>query len=372
MNLQQPLPVYVAVTIKLLLLVLTCVILIAARELLIPLTIALFFSFLLLPVSVRLEKLHVPRILAILISIITAAAVFGVLIYFIYIQVISFGDDLPELRQQLTNKVDRMHQFVAENFNISKTQQTNWLNKKINETAESGDQLAVTLFSMTGSFIASLALIPIYIFFLTYYREKYKTFILMVSPHHEHEKVIEILRKVSRVSQKYLKGIFLDVLILSILNSTGFILLGLKHAILFGVIASILNIIPYIGVLIGSLLPVGMALLTKDSAAYALGAAGVCLVVQFLDNNFITPYVVGSSVSINPLTATLTLVASALLWGISGMILCMPVMGMIKVICDHVPPLKPYGFILGEEKIYNHEDHFAERVFRSLRKKRVS
>ncbi|MFN8235666.1 MAG: AI-2E family transporter [Bacteroidia bacterium] len=93
--------------------------------------------------------------------------------------------------------------------------------------------------------------------------------------------------------------------ILSILNSTGFMLLGIEHAILFGVLASILNIIPYIGVLIGSILPVLAALLTKDEIGYAIGAAGVCVTVQFIDNNFITPYVVGSSVSINPLTATI-------------------------------------------------------------------
>jgi len=141
-------------------------------------------------------------------------------------------------------------------------------------------------------------------------------------------------------------------LILSILNSTGFLLLGIEHAVLFGVLASVLNIIPYIGVLIGSVLPVLMALLTKDEIGYAIGAAGVCVTVQFIDNNFITPYVVGSSVSINPLTATIALIISASVWGLAGMVLCLPLTGMLKVVCDHVEGLKPIGFLIGEEVDY--------------------
>jgi predicted PurR-regulated permease PerM len=161
----------------------------------------------------------------------------------------------------------------------------------------------------------------------------------------------------------------LDVVILSVLNSAGFLILGLKHAILFGVLASVLNIIPYIGVLIGSTLPILMAFLTKDSMSYALGVAGICFFVQFLDNNFITPYVVGSSVSINPLTAIIVLVASALIWGIPGMVLCMPLTGMAKVLCDNIDSLKPYGFLLGEEVNYREQEHIQDKFVKRMRKK---
>lgn len=326
---------------------------IAGRELFIPIAIAFFLTFLLLPISRKLESWRIPRIPAILISIICAIAVLGSLIYFFYTQIMIFGEDLPELKQKFSEKMDQLHMFVRENFNISKGEQTKWINEKVNETAAGGDKMIITLFSLTGTFLANLALIPIYIFFLTYYKEKYKNFILLVFKSENHDHVLQTIRKISRVSQHYLKGIFLDILILSILNSIGFTLLGIKHAILFGVMASILNIIPYVGVLIGSLLPITMALLTKDEIGYALGAAGVCLFVQFLDNNFITPYVVGSSVSINPLSATIALVASAMIWGIPGMILSMPIMGVLKVILDNVPQLRPYGYALGEEAEYS-------------------
>ena len=133
----------------------------------------------------------------------------------------------------------------------------------------------------------------------------------MITKKKKHDRALMVVKKVSMVSQKYVVGIFLDVLILSVLNSTGFLILGLPHAILFGVLAAMLNVIPYIGVMIGSILPILMAFLTKDSISYPLAVAGICFFVQFLDNNFITPFVVGSSVSINPLTATLVLITSA-------------------------------------------------------------
>lgn len=279
-------------------------------------------------------------------------AFFGALIYFFYTQILSFGDDWPELKKKMAEKMDSMHSFVLERFNVSKGKQVSWMNEQMEETAKSGDQIAMSVFSATGTFLANLALIPIYIFFLTFYREKFKRFIALIFKDGKYDEVLQITQKVATVSQKYLKGIFLDVLILSVLNSVGFLLLGLKHAILFGVLAALLNIIPYIGVLIGSILPILMALLTKDEISYALGAAGISVAVQFLDNNLITPNIVGSSVSINPLTAIIALVFSAMVWGILGMVLCIPLTGMLKVICDNVEPLKPYGFLIGEEGSY--------------------
>lgn len=348
----QQQPFYMRFTVKLFMVCLIVAILIIARDVLIPLTIAVFFMFLLMPISQRLEKWRVPRPLAIIISIIVAMSVFAGLLYFFYTQIISFADDLPVLQEKLNQKLDVVQLYIRREFNISKTDQRNWVNNKLQENASSGENMLIGLFSATTGFLVNFALIPIYIFFLTLYKEKFKQFISLITKGEGHEHFIKVTKKVSRVSQQYLKGIFLDVLILSILNSTGFLILGIEHAILFGVLASILNIIPYIGVLVGSILPVVMALLTKDTIGYAIGAAGVCVFVQFLDNNFITPYVVGSSVSINPLTATIALIASAAIWGVAGMILCLPLTGMLKVVCDNIEGLKPYGFLIGEEVDY--------------------
>lgn len=364
-------PLYVKATVKLLLLALIVLTAVMAREFLIPFTIAVFFTFLLLPVSRKLMQWKFPRTLAIVTSIVLAAAVFVGLLYFFYTQVANFSDDWPELQQKLGEKWDAIQQYISREFHITRRAQGKWVDKKLAELAESGHVYVLGIFSATGAFLANLALIPIYIFFLTLYKEKFKEFIRLRNVHKNPEEVLNIIARISTVSQKYLKGILLDVLILSVLNSTGFLILGLKHAILFGVLASILNIIPYVGVLIGSILPVIMAILTKDAFSYALGAALVCWVVQLIDNNFVTPYVVGSSVSINPFTAVVVLILGALIWGVPGMILCIPITGMIKVICDNVEALKPYAFLMGEEKNFNERRAKNSALWKRVKRKKV-
>lgn len=361
-------PLYFRLTVKLLLLVLILFLLSVGRELLIPFATALLFTFLLLPISERMEKVGIPRWLSIVVSILLAILVFGAIIYFFISQVMSFRQDLPLIKEQFVEKGTRLLQYVETRFHIPQDKQMAWLRERATSSASAGGNVLLTVFATTGTLLASIALIPIFIFFLTYFREKYKTFITLVVNHDEQQqRALTIVQKVSTVGQKYIKGIMIDIAILSVLNSAGFLLLGIPHAILFGVLAAMLNIIPYVGVLIGSALPVTMALITQDEIGYAIGALGVCLFVQFLDNNFITPYVVGSSVSINPLTATLVLIASAMVWGIPGMILCIPLTGMIKVVCDNVESLKPYGFLLGEEVDYRQRDSLQRRMMSTIR-----
>ncbi len=365
-------PFYFRATIKLLLIALIIAFLILAKNILIPLTIAVFFTFLLMPVSRKLECWHFPKVLAILVSIILAFAVFVAMLYFFYAQILSFVNDWPVLEKTISSKWESFQQFISETFHVSRHEQQAWITTKIKENASTGGVLILGIFSATTSFLASFTLIPIYVFFLTLYQDKFKEFVRLVAKEDNNDQALIVVKKVSLVSQKYLMGIFLDVVILSVLNSTGFLILGLPHAILFGVLISLLNIIPYIGVLIGSALPIMMAFLTKDAMGYTIGVAAVCVFVQFLDNNFITPYVVGSSVSINPLTATVVLIASSLIWGIPGMVLCLPLTGMAKVVCDHIEPLKPYGFLLGEEVDFSEQEHVQDKFIRRFGKKKSS
>lgn len=363
-------PFYFQATVKLLLLALVIAFLILAQDILIPLTLAVFFTFLLMPVSRKLEQWHFPRTWAILVSIVFALAIMVALFYFFYSQVLSFVNDWPVLKNAINAKLDSVQQFISDTFHISRIEQKNWITAKIKENASTGGVLILGVFSATTSFMASFALIPIYVFFLTLYQNKFKEFVRLIAKEDKNEHAIVVVKKVSRVSQKYVLGIFLDVVILSVLNSTGFLILGLPHAILFGVLASVLNIIPYIGVLIGSILPILMALLTFDAIGYAFAAGAVCVIVQFLDNNFITPFVVGGSVSINPLTATIVLIVSSIIWGIPGMVLCMPLTGMAKVVCDNVDSLKPYGYLMGEEVTFGEQKQVQDKLLKRFRKRK--
>jgi predicted PurR-regulated permease PerM len=265
-------------------------------------------------------------------------------------QLQSFGDDLPELKSKISEKADALLHYIRDSFEVGENDQTSWVDKKISQTLDSGDRYLIPVFTVTGILITNIILIPLYIYFLILYRNKVKIFITLLSHNGTHEQTFFILSKIVRLTQRYLKGILLDALIDSILLSIGLFLLGIKHAMLFGALVAITNIvIPYMGITLGGLLPFAMAIVTKDQFGYALGVMAICVTLQFIDNHFINPYVVGSSVSINSLTALLGLVAAALIWGVYGMLLCIPVLGMLKVVCDNVEPLKPFGFIIGQE-----------------------
>ncbi len=343
------LPVYIKSTIYLLLILVIIIFLSIGSTFFIPFCIALLLTFLLYPVSAKLEKSGLWRAPAIVLSILLAIIVFGGVIFFISNQIISFTKDAPALKQSIFEKLNGIQAYVSSEFHIDEQRQIAWMKQRMQGIMESAGAILSGVFTLTGTIIAGTGIIPIYIFFLTYYRDKFENFIFKISKEEHHTHILNIVERTSKVSAKYILGLLIDIAILSVLNSTGFLLLGLKHAVLFGIIASILNIIPYIGVLIGSIFPVLIALLTKDSLWYAAGAAGVCIFVQLLDNNFITPKVVGSSVSINPLATLIALIIGGLIWGVAGMMLFIPFLGMLKVIFDNIQSLQPYGYLIGEE-----------------------
>lgn len=272
------------------------------------------------------------------------------LLFFLSSQVMTFSEDLPLLKVKLAEKFTFVQKMISDKFHVSEQKQIIWLQDQLVKLMESSGQIFGSVFSATGNFLAAATLIPIYIFFFTFYRHKFKDFVKYVAPIDQHDHVLNVMRRTSQVSQKYLVGLLIDISILAILNSIGFLVLGINHAILLGVLAGLLNIIPYIGVLIGSIFPILMALLTKDSIWIAGGALGVCVFVQFLDNNFITPKVVGSAVSINPLATMIALLIGGTIWGVAGMMLFIPFLGMLKVIFDNVEQFRPFGFLIGEEQ----------------------
>ena len=337
--------------------VLSVVVLYFTRDLFILLFVSGIFAFLLLPLCRAIERLHAPRWLAALLSCaLMMATVFG-LFWFLGWQYSHFGEDLPALQEGINAKFLDLQRYVQQQIHVSRRDQLEWVSKQMNGAADSGGQVAVSIFSFTGAVLAKLVVIPVFTFLLLVLKDKFRTFFQQLSEDHS-DTILQLVVKISVLSRKYLKGVLTVIIILAVLNTTGFLILGLKYAVLLGITTALLNVIPYVGVLIGSLLPAAIALLTKDSGMYALGAIGVCVFTQFLENNFITPKIVGSSVSINPLASIVALLAGGMLWGVAGLILAIPFTGMLKILCDEIPGLKPWGFLIGEEHVYAE----AERI----------
>jgi predicted PurR-regulated permease PerM len=337
--------------------ILTVVVLYFGRDLIILSIISALFAFLLLPLARQVERIGAPRWVGALAATILLLGIVLGAFFFLGWQIARFGKDLPALQAAFTEKGMGVLAWIEDRTSFDQREQVQWFNTHINDLAEYGGKTLLKVFSSTGATLAFVVPIPIFVFLSLLLKDKFRIFFKQVGQK-SNGLVLDVMIRISKLSRKYIRGVLIVLVILGVLNSIGFLILGLKYAILLGFLAGFLNIIPYIGVLIGSLFPIVIALVTKDSAWYAVGALGVCVFTQFLENNFITPKVVGSSVSINPLASILALLGFGMLWGVVGMVVAIPLMGMLKVVCDAIPGLQPYGYLLGEDIDYPEEERF--------------
>ena len=158
----------------------------------------------------------------------------------------------------------------------------------------------------------------------------------------------EIITKIKTVIQRYLTGLVIEAIMVAVMDSVALLILGIDYAILLGIIGALLNVIPYIGGVVAVALPMMIAIATKSTAWYAVYVLAAYYFIQLIDNNYIVPYIVSSKVKINALFSIIVVLAGNALWGISGMFLSIPLLAIVKLIFDHIEPLKPWGFLLGD------------------------
>ncbi|MGB3616981.1 MAG: AI-2E family transporter [Catalinimonas sp.] len=322
--------------------------LIYTKSLLAPLAFAFLFALLLYPVCARLERWRLPRGLAVMVCLLLMVSVVGGIIFLISNQVLSFRHEIPELTQAFYGYVDTVQDFIEVKTGIRDDEQGAYLKNSIREAASTGGRVLASTAGATTATLAAMALVPIYIFFFLYYRDFFREFLYRLFARRKHGQLGKVLSQIQGLIQSYITGLITVILIISVLNSVGLLVLGVRHALFFGFLAGLLNIIPYVGVFIGSLLPIAYALVTMDSPWYAAGVAAIFWVVQFAEGNFITPNIVGSKVSLNPLVAIVALLIGGMIWGPAGMIIAMPFTAILKVLFDNTPNLEPYGFLMGE------------------------
>lgn len=315
---------------------------------LISLLFAALFSILLHPICDRFEKWGMPRIVAIVFSIIIFFAVLVGLVYLVVIQVSSFGDALPTFASKAETFIESTIAWIEQNFAVSRNQQVSEGKKYLlNMLGESRNLMAQTVVS-AGGLLGTAVLVPLYVFFFLLYRDFFRQFVYKAFQGISNSRLDRVLNKIYEVIQSYMSGLLLVIGIVGVLNTVGLWILGVDYAVFFGFLAAFLILIPYIGIFIGSILPAVYSLVTMDSPWVSLGVIGVMSVVQFLEGNFITPNIVGSKVSINPLAAIVMLLLGGKLWGLAGLILALPLTAIIKVILDSNPDLEPFGYLLGE------------------------
>ena len=343
-------------------------------DILLPLVFSALFTLLLLPLCRWLEEHGIGRVWAIILCLLVLISVVAGIILGFGSQLTQFKDELPKLQMKLMDFFNNTQEWARVKFNYTPMSLEDVKDSTLNLLKKSGGSYLGTTLNITTSALSNLAQVFIYIFCLLLYRDHLRQFMFRFVKPEKRTSAIHTMDSIQTVVQAYISGLLKVIAIVAILNAVGLLALGVKFAVFFAIFASVLAVIPYIGIMIGATLPAIVTLVETGSPIKAAGVVGVFLVVQFLEGNFITPMITGSQVSINPLAAILALILGNALWGTPGMILSIPLMAVIKVVLDSNKTTEPWGFLLGDTaegedstKPGNQTPNFFGRMWAKLR-----
>lgn len=315
-----------------------------------PVAFAALFALLILPLCKKLEAWGLKRNYASLLSIIILIIPLMILIGLSVYQLTELATSFAFFKDQAISTLDTFQNFVQKLLGISVQKQIDHIKLQFSSFMHIAEISLKGIFITVLKIVAVTLLTIVYTFFFLYYREKFKIFLLQVTRKQEHTDVKEVIAQIRNMVSHYLRGIFTVVFILSVLNTLGLSLIGVKYALLLGPLAAFLNIIPYIGTAIGSTIPLIVNLLNDGSWQSMLAIIVLFVLVQLLDSHILTPTIIGPQVRVNPLAVITVAVLGGLLWGVSGIILFIPLLGIIKIILEHIPTLQPYAYLISNKK----------------------
>ncbi|AVR46347.1 AI-2E family transporter [Christiangramia fulva] len=314
-----------------------------------PLFVAVVLSLIMLPASQWMEK-GIKRTLAAVFSSLILFFISLGLLFLISLQVKNFTSNWPQLKENLKPKIERIKEFAINNTPLT-PERLKKVEKKAGEMISgSGGSGNVSKFIMALlSTLANYLLTFIYVFFLLAYRHIFKDFLINVFPRHKQPKVKQVISKSVHVVPEYLRGKLLLMGILAVLYSIGLGISGVNNYILVSIIAALLTIIPYLGNMIAFSMAVVFGFLTGGTIMTLVGIFLTFSVTQFVESYMLQPYVVGDKVDVHPFFVILVVIIGNILWGIIGMILAVPVMGIITMVLLNIQEVKPLGILLSKE-----------------------
>ncbi|MES2419030.1 MAG: AI-2E family transporter [Bacteroidota bacterium] len=344
------LPLTVRRSIELLGIVLVIAILVVGKDIIMPVIMAFFVSIMLLPIFRFLRKHKVPESLAIILPILLVFIFIAGIVWFFSAQVGMLADDFPQIKQNVAKHLESLKEWIDSFTHISTTKQENFLKEKsddlLNMAGKAAGGAAVTL----SSVFVFVGLLPIYIYLILFYKDILLRFVFMWFKPDHHPKVKDAVYETESIIKNYLIGLLIQVSYMTILLGGILLLFGIKHALLIGVIFAILNLIPYVGALIGNLIGVLLTLTSSTELWPVITVLAVIAVVQFLDNNILMPRIVGSKIKINALFSILGVFIGGSIAGVAGMFLSMPIIAVLKIIFDRSEQFKQWGVLLGDER----------------------
>lgn len=325
------------------------VILYYGRPFLVPLAFAAILAMLLQPLVEWLQAKNWKKAWSIVVAVLLLLLLLSGIVWLIVWQVSDLANNAQNIEESLMKKVEEAKKMVHESLGISPQKQKEMMQK---QSASGGGGIAALLSGMLsgiGSFLTNLLLVMVYLFLFLFFSGHLKEFVLRAIPG-DRTKTKKVLFQCREVAHKYLTGMALMIVCLWVMYGIGFTIVGVKNAIFFAILCGLLELVPFVGNLAGNAITVLMSVAQGASMNVVIGILITYAVVQFIQTYLLEPLVVGAEVRINPLFTIAGIVAAELVWGVPGMILVLPFLGILKIIFDNVEPLKPYGFLMGSTK----------------------
>jgi len=336
-------------------------ILILAKSILIPLSFALLISFILYPLVKKFESWGIKKLLAAFLPIFAVILIIGGCIFLFSTQIIEISKEFPHFQDKIIHAFTDVTLYINKNVNFVPNLKKNELFDRIKDwLTESTGSLVKQTFSNTATFLAGLLATIIFTFLILIYRKGLIKAFSRFSPEDKRERVVKMFKSVQQVGQQYLFGMVILIIVTGLASSIGLLIIGIDNPFLFGFLGAVLGIIPYIGAVLGAIFPILFAFVSYDSIWLVIAIAILFWGVQLISDNFLSPKIVGSSININALTAILSLIVGAVVWGIAGMILFLPFVAMLKVVCEEYEELKPMALLIGSQ---NYQENDGSNKF---------
>jgi predicted PurR-regulated permease PerM len=320
------------------------------------------------PFSNKLEKRGVSRVVSSVLSVLGIIVVFSGIITLLSAQIGNIGRELPLILLRYEEIKLDIQTWINDSLGISSQQ----LRVHGSDVFKNAGSFLTVMVRSTFAFIGSLFLVLVFIFLFLMQRNKYESFVVMLYKEDKRDEAKDMIDRISQVAQQYLTGRLVAACIMGILFLIGFLIIGLKNSIILSLVVAIMTIIPYVGALIGGLVPFFISII-DGSLNQSVWVVIIVLLVNTIDHYFIEPYVVGGSVNISPFFTIFVLILGGIIWGIPGIILFLPLSGILKIVFENVQGLQPYASLIGDQReSSSHRNTWAriKGIF-SRRKKRA-
>jgi predicted PurR-regulated permease PerM len=328
----------------LLFVILLSVVLYFGRQFFVLISFAGLLAMLMTPLSNKLEKHGISRVFSSIICVLIIVTIFSAVILLLYAQISSIGKELPIIMLRYEEIKLDIQLWINDSLGVS----TEQLRVNSSDVFRNAGSFLTGMVTTTFTFIGSLFLVLVFIFLFLMQRNKYQSFVVMLYPEDKRNEAKEMIDRISNVAQHYLTGRLVAAFIMGILFLVGFLIIGLKNAVILSVIVALMTVIPYVGALIGGLVPFFISII-DGSLNQSIWVVIIILLVNVIDHYFIEPYVVGGSVSISPFFTIFVLILGGLIWGLAGIILFLPLSGILKIIFENVQGLQPYASLIGDQ-----------------------